>query len=237
MATLSNIATWFLVFLTYSCIGWVMEVIVSINMHRRPSNRGFLIGPLCPIYGFGALIMTFLLRHTDNIFEIFIVSVGAASILEYTTSYVMEKLFHVRWWDYSHEKFNLNGRICLKMLLAFGAMGVIVTRITNPILIGLFTSIDETGRIAIAATLFCLVLTDIIVTSWLIVGCRATANTLQRDATDEITANIREILMDQGKLRRRLANAFPNMTLQHKTSSKSGQPHRASSKTRPTHPK
>ena len=216
MLTLGEIETWFLIFLTYSCIGWFMEVVVSVQMHHRPSNRGFLIGPLCPIYGAGALVMTFLLRNTENIIEIFIVSIVAATVLEYGTSYVMEKLFRVRWWDYSHEKFNINGRVCLKMLLAFGIMGVIVTRITNPILLDFYNNINEIGRIAIATTLFSIVLTDIIVTSWLIIGCRATAGTLQADATDEITANIHEILMNQGKLRRRLAKAFPNMEIQQK---------------------
>lgn len=217
MLTLGEIATWFLIFLTYSCIGWFMEVIVSVQMQHRPSNRGFLIGPLCPIYGAGALVMTFLLRNTENIIEIFIVSIVAATVLEYSTSYVMEKLFRVRWWDYSHEKFNINGRVCLKMLLAFGIMGVIVTRITNPILLDFYNNINEIGRIAIAATLLGIVLTDIIITSWLIIGCRATAGTLQADATDEITANIHEILMNQGKLRRRLAKAFPNMEVQQKS--------------------
>lgn len=213
MSTASNIATWFLMFIIYSFAGWCIEVIVSIymNKNRKPSNRGFLIGPLCPIYGFGVLLMTLLLRNTRNILEVFIVATISSALLEYFTSYIMEKMFRVRWWDYTHEKYNLNGRICLKMLLAFGIMGVIVTQVTNPILLGFINGINEVGRIAIAATVFSLMLTDIIITVWLIVGCRATAGTIQADATDEITANIREILMGQGKLRRRLANAFPSM--------------------------
>ncbi len=218
MSTLGNIATWFLIFLTYSFVGWCMEVGVSIVMskNRKPSNRGFLIGPLCPIYGFGALLMTFFLRNTHNVAEVFIVATLSSAILEYGTSFVMEKLFRVRWWDYSHDKFNLNGRICLKMLLAFGIMGVIVTQVTNPILLDFFSSINEVGRIALAITFFSIMLTDIIVTTWLIVGCRATAGVLQADATAEISANIREILMDQGKLRRRLAKAFPDMEVKQK---------------------
>lgn len=218
MSTLGDIATWFLMFLTYSFVGWCMEVIVSIFMskNRRPSNRGFLIGPLCPIYGFGVLVMTFLLRNTHNVIEVFIVATLSSAILEYGTSFVMEKIFRVRWWDYSHEKFNLNGRICLKMLLAFGVMGVIVTQVTNPVLLDFFNSINEVGRIALAATFFSIMLTDIIVTTWLIVGCRATAGVLQADATAEISANIREILMGQGKLRRRLATAFPRMEVKQK---------------------
>lgn len=218
MSTANNIATWFLIFLTYSFLGWCMEVVVSIFMskNRKPSNRGFLIGPLCPIYGFGVLLMTFLLRDRHNIAEVFIVATLSSAILEYATSFVMEKLFRVRWWDYSNDKFNLNGRICLKMLLAFGVMGVIVTQVTNPMLLGFFNGINEIGRIALAATLFSVMLTDIIVTTWLIVGCRATAGVLQADATAEISANIREILMDQGKLRRRLATAFPKMEVKRK---------------------
>lgn len=220
MPTLGNIATWFLIFLTYSFAGWCMEVAVSIimNQNRKPSNRGFLIGPLCPIYGFGVLLMTFLLRNTHNVVEVFIVATLSSAVLEYATSFVMEKLFRVRWWDYSHEKFNLNGRICLKMLLAFGIMGVIVTQVTNPILLDFFNGINEIGRIALAATFFSIMLTDIIVTTWLIVGCRATAGVLQADATAEISANIREILMGQGKLRRRLATAFPDMAVKQQKS-------------------
>lgn len=221
MEVAGSLATWFLVFLTYSFAGWCMEVVVSIfmNKDRRPSNRGFLIGPLCPIYGFGVLIMTFLLRNTHNILEIFIVAIISSAILEYSTSCLMEKLFHVRWWDYTHEKFNLNGRVCLKMLCCFGIMGIIVTQFTNPILLDFFSGINEIGRIAIASVMLCVLLTDIIITSWLVVGCRATAGALQADATDEISANIRDILMNQGRLRRRLAKAFPSMEVQRKKTS------------------
>lgn len=221
MEIASSLATWFLIFLTYSFAGWCLEVVISVfmNKDRRPSNRGFLIGPLCPIYGFGVLIMTFLLHNTHDILEIFIVATISSAILEYATSYLMEKMFHVRWWDYTHEKFNLNGRVCLKMLVCFGVMGIVVAQVTNPILLDFFNGIDRIGRVAIAGVTLCILLTDIIITSWLIVGCRATAGALQADATDEVSANIRDILMDQGRLRRRLAKAFPNMEVQQKKTS------------------
>lgn len=218
MEVLGSVATWFLVFLVYSFVGWLMEVAISIfiSKNRKPSNRGFLIGPLCPIYGVGALIMTFLLRDTHNIVEVFVVAAVSSAILEYCTSFVMERLFRVRWWDYHHERFNLNGRVCLKMILVFGLMGVIVTQVTNPVLLEFINNINETVRVIIAAVLLVILLTDLAVTLWLIVGCRVTAGVLQTDATSEISANIRDILMGQGKLRRRLAKAFPSMEVKQK---------------------
>lgn len=215
--SIGTVATWFLLFLTYSFIGWAMEVIVSVHMHHKPSNRGFLIGPLCPIYGFGVLLVSLLLQGAENIIEIFVVATLASAVLEYTTSLVMEKIFRVRWWDYSKDPLNLNGRVCLKNLVYFGIMGVIVMRFTNPFFLSLYNNINETVRIIIAAILLALMLADIGVSLWLIIKCRVTAGTLQIDATDEITANIREVLMKQGKLNRRLAKAFPEMEVKKKT--------------------
>lgn len=92
----------FLWFLLYAFIGWVYEsVLVSVS-ERRWVNRGFLNGPLCPIYGCGAVLAIVLLHDFTNPIEIFLISSFGASILEYITSWGMEKLFRARWWDYSH---------------------------------------------------------------------------------------------------------------------------------------
>ena len=89
----------FLWFLLYAFIGWVYEsVLVSVS-ERRWVNRGFLNGPLCPIYGCGAVLAIVLLHDFTNPIEIFLISSFGASILEYITSWGMEKLFHARWWD------------------------------------------------------------------------------------------------------------------------------------------
>lgn len=215
--TLSNISTWFLVFLAYAVMGWVMEVIVTGIEHRKATNRGFLIGPVCPIYGFGALAMTLLLTHVDNVIEIFLVAVGASAVLEYLTSYIMEKLFHVRWWDYSNKPLNIHGRICAENLLGFGVLGVLVIKIINPLLFGLLGSISPAIRLVIAGTLLLVLLADIGLSLWLVIVCRVTVGTVQLDATDEITARVREILMNRGKLNRRLVKAFPEMKAKKKT--------------------
>ena len=122
----------FLWFLLYAFIGWVYEsVLVSVS-ERRWVNRGFLNGPLCPIYGCGAVLAIVLLHDFTNPIEIFLISSFGASILEYITSWGMEKLFHARWWDYSHYRFNIQGRICLLGAIVFGFGGVLIIDVVQP---------------------------------------------------------------------------------------------------------
>ncbi len=212
----ANLATWFLVFLTYAVVGWCMEVVVCCIEQRKAINRGFLIGPVCPIYGYGALIMTLLLQNVENIFVTFIVAFLAGAVIEYFTSYFMEKLFHVRWWDYSKRAFNIHGRICLANLIAFGVLGVIVVRVTNPVLFGMYNSWDVVPRIALAGTLFVIMIADYIITLILINKFRLTVGIAQRDATEELTERVMEILMGKGKLSRRLVKAFPDLEAKKK---------------------
>lgn len=117
----------FIYFVLYSIIGWICEVIFCSIPEKKFINRGFLNGPLCPIYGFGALIVIFFLTpFKDSIFLVFIFGLIFTSILEYFTSYAMEKLFHSKWWDYSNNRFNINGRVCLLNSILFGLMSVFV---------------------------------------------------------------------------------------------------------------
>ena len=118
----------FIAFWFFSILGWILEVIVCSISDKRLVNRGFLIGPYCPIYGFGSLIMLMISPYKDHLFVCFILALTLCSTLEYFASFLMEKLFKIRWWDYSHDAFNINGRICLRNALAFGALGVIFTR-------------------------------------------------------------------------------------------------------------
>ena len=107
-------------FFIYSFLGWVMESILETVRKKRFVNRGFLIGPYCPIYGAGVLLITILLaKYNDDIWITFLMSLLICGTLEYATSYIMEKIFKARWWDYSYRKFNINGRICLETLIPF----------------------------------------------------------------------------------------------------------------------
>lgn len=121
-------------FLLFSIAGWIMETILCSIEEKKFINRGFLKGPWCPIYGTGALVIIYTneilmtsLRFKDkNIVTIFLVAMISASILEYFTSWAMEKLFHMRWWDYTGRFLNINGRVCFTNAIAFGIMGLLV---------------------------------------------------------------------------------------------------------------
>ena len=130
---LLQIKLYFLLFIIYSILGWIMEVINAIFTLKRFVNRGFLIGPYCPIYGCGAVLITVLLgRFKSNPIIFFIMSILLCGTLEYLTSYIMEKFFNLRWWDYSEKKFNIDGRVCLETLLPFGILGIVIMYISNP---------------------------------------------------------------------------------------------------------
>ncbi|ALE10329.1 putative ABC transporter permease [Bifidobacterium longum subsp. infantis] len=129
---ITTLEHYFLWFLFYSFVGWMYEsILVSCQQHRLV-NRGFLNGPLCPIYGTGAILGVAILGNVRNPIIIFLISMVGATILEYTTSWVMERLFHARWWDYSNFRFNLQGRVCLLGALIFGLGGVGVVLGSQP---------------------------------------------------------------------------------------------------------
>ncbi len=209
-AFLSTCATWILIFLIYSFVGWLFEVVVGIVLRHKITNRGFMIGPFCPIYGFGALIISLLLGHIQNIAVIFCVAVIGATILEYTTSYFMEKTFRARWWDYSHEFCNLNGRVCLKASLMFGLLGTFVVCIANPLLTHSIECIDPVVRVALAALLLGFMIADYLVSLWLMINFRLTVGLVSRDGTEEISERVHEIIWGKGPLERRIAKAFPD---------------------------
>ena len=123
----------FYYFLLYSFIGWCWEVFYVYLRTGKVVNRGFLSGPFCPIYGFGASAVYIVLDPVaNNNFAIFFGGMILATVLEYFTGTIMENLFHAKWWDYSDIKFNLKGRICLPVSIGWGFFSVIMMRIMHP---------------------------------------------------------------------------------------------------------
>ena len=120
-------------FFIYACMGWCLEVIFCGLNNGHFINRGFLNGPVCPIYGVGGvLIVSLLTPISGNVFMLFAGAVIVTSAIEYITGYLLEKLYNARWWDYSKEPFNIKGYICLKFSLAWGVVGVILMRGIHP---------------------------------------------------------------------------------------------------------
>ena len=124
----------FLQFIVYSFIGYSAEVIYCSIRQKRLVNRGFLFGPICPIYGIGAvLVLQGLTEFKSNPIIIFFLSMLITSTLEYFTSYIFEKIFNNKWWDYSYRPDNINGRICLSNSIYFGLGSVITIYFVDPI--------------------------------------------------------------------------------------------------------
>ncbi len=129
---MNSVENFFLWFLFYSVVGWAWETILCSVRERRFVNRGFLNGPYCPIYGWGACLDVLVLGSLKQWWLIFILSVILTGVLEYATSFAMEKLFHARWWDYSNRKFNINGRVCLLGMFVFGVFSVLLLLFLHP---------------------------------------------------------------------------------------------------------
>lgn len=120
-------------FFIYAFLGWCTEVCYVTLLKGEFVNRGFLNGPLCPIYGFGAvLVLSLLLPLRESKLLLFLCGTLLTSALEWLTGFLLEKLFHQRWWDYSDEPFNLGGYVCLRFSLGWGAACLFVVYLLHP---------------------------------------------------------------------------------------------------------
>lgn len=157
-----EILTNFLYFAIYSFIGWIVESLYCSIRDKKMTNRGFLNGPFIPIYGFGALGAVLIFYGRDYVLiGLFTTSILLAAVLEYITSYLMEKIFNARWWDYSEDPFNINGRICLPALLAFGILSVITVRFLHPGVETVITGFSDSTILFTAGALFAIILIDL----------------------------------------------------------------------------
>jgi len=149
----------FLLLMVYSVLGWCGEMVYcSIGQRRLCEKRGFLNGPICPIYGHGALVVLFCLDGgCANPALTFLWGAVLTSIVEYITSFAMEKLFHMRWWDYSRYKFHINGRVCLLNSTLFGLASVFLCHFANPPVAGWLAHLFASGAAAPLAVVLAVV--------------------------------------------------------------------------------
>ena len=203
---------YFILFIIYSFMGWLMEVIVQLVEKHRFVNRGFLVGPYCPIYGWGCISMIILLtKYMNNYIVFFIMAILICSVLEYFTSFFMEKIFRARWWDYSDKKFNINGRICMETMIPFGILGTIILYFVNPFFVGILNKIPIKTLNTISIIIFFIFLADNIISFDVILKFKSTMKTVEADGTFEITKRVKEVLLSRNWLYRRLIKAFPNI--------------------------
>ena len=170
---MKTIETWFLWLMIYSMIGWIYESTICSIGHRKLINRGFLNGPYCPIYGTGAVLVLLVLGKIQNPVALFFAGAVVTCSLEYFTSWLMEKLFHARWWDYSKRKFNIGGRVCLIGAVVFGAFSVVLIKFLHPLIKGLTDRLTDTALAWVSALLFLGIVSDFVVTVKGLLGTHA----------------------------------------------------------------
>ena len=223
---------WLWVFLACSFLGWLMESVRFSIEERHWVNRGFLTGPLCPIYGFGSVLILALFGLFDHSWLlVLIIGIVLTTLLEYLTSWIMEFIFHARWWDYSTLPFNLHGRITLFHSLFWGALCLALVYGLNPLLTGILAAIPLTFRIWAGAIVAVMILVDLAFTVAGMLDLNRQLSKLQdkiqliRLKNTELGENMkkrlamlsqhfRELRQQAGTLnnvQRRLLRAFPNL--------------------------
>lgn len=200
-----DIEMYIFIFFIYSFVGWCMESIGGIfnPKVKKFINRGFMIGPYCPVYGIGIVLVNLLLKkYSNDIPALFFLAILICGTLEYFTGYIMEKLFNARWWDYSKKKFNINGRICLDTLLPFGIVATIIICKINPFLFSIFENIPSTIFHVVSIVLILLFMIDFIISFNIILSLKGEIknkkdNTEQivglvKDKTDELSEKVKD---------------------------------------------
>lgn len=208
------VCRYFLYFIIYSFIGWLLEVTCKSIEYKRFVNRGFLIGPICPIYGYGVLFIILLIGdNTNDILSVFLKSILICSVLEYFTSYFMEKLFKVRWWDYSKRKFNINGRICLETMIPFGLLGTLVVYVIHPLIVSFVNLFSSKVIIMIASFLFAVYIIDNILSFNVMNKIKKEVRKHSGDSTEIIKNKVMEWLEANSILYRHLKKAYPKFKI------------------------
>lgn len=177
-----------LYFFVYGFLGWCTEVIFAAFKQHRFVNRGFLNGPICPIYGVGVtLVIACLEAFQSNLLLLYISSVILVTVLEGVTGWAMDKLFHNKWWDYSKLPFNIGGYVCLLFSLIWGVACIFIVYFVHPLIHQVLSLIPHTAGIALIAILGIALLSDIIVTTSAIVKFNQYLERLKH-ITDELHA-------------------------------------------------
>lgn len=208
---IEEIKLYILIFFIYAMAGWIMESTMISVQNKKFVNRGFLVGPICPIYGYGVVLVTILLkRYQDDIIATFVMSTIICGLLEYFTSFFMEKIFNARWWDYSQKKYNINGRVCLDNLVLFGLASCFIVYISNPFIISIINKIPSIIQTVTIIVLLVIHFIDNVVSYKIILNLKQVSNEV-KDNTIEISEKVRKIIHSKSIFHRRLVNAFPRI--------------------------
>ena len=187
-----------LYFTIFSVVGYVWEILFCAICYKKVRDRGFLFGPYCPVYGFGGLLIMLIGNFTrENPLLTFVTIIAVCSTLEYTTSFILEKLFNIKWWDYSDiEKVNLNGRIGLLSSLSFGFVGCGFIYFIQPTMDGFINSLPAPLTITLGFTLLGVFILDTIFSTYAAEKASSMDNDIkgQKDQTAKAKKNQRKAI-------------------------------------------
>ena len=204
-----------LIFFSYSLLGWCIEVTLKYIQFHRFINRGFLTGPICPVYGSGAALITLIVgslsRLESGYGTTFVMSFIICGTLEYLTSFFMEKRFHARWWDYSQKPMNLHGRVWIGNLVLFGLGGVAIIHIINPVLYRAFASISITTKEIVTGIFLAVFVADYILSHFVLKMVKVGVENSEADDTEAIRKEIYLLLSDKSVFHKRFADAYPDV--------------------------
>ena len=204
-----------LLFFSYAFIGWCIEVTLKYFQFHRFINRGFLTGPWLPIYGSGAALITVVIKGLAplefSVGTTFAVSFLLCGLLEYLTSYILEKRFHARWWDYSQKPMNLHGRVWIGNLILFGLGGVVIVDLINPLLLRLSEHMSLPLREIMAVSLSAVFVADYVMSHFVLKLVKTSVELSEADDTESISKEVRLLLSDRSVFHRRFAEAYPEV--------------------------
>lgn len=180
-------------FIVYSFLGWIMESIFRSFCEKKIINTGFLIGPMCPIYGIGSIIMITCMGWLQgSVVELFIISVVILTFWEYIVGVLLEKVFQTKYWDYSEHKFNFQGRICLTNSILWGCLGVGFINIIHPFVWGVISGFDQNVFAWIIYGTTALVIIDTIISVIKVKNIKVDLKKVE-DISEEIKEKLNEI--------------------------------------------
>lgn len=215
-------------FLIFSFLGWCSEVCFAAYKHGKFVNRGFLNGPVCPIYGFGVAGVWFITGLISNDAVLVLTCFLLPSVLELVTGFVLEKAFHNKWWDYSKERWNVGGYICAKFSLIWGLVCIAAVKIIFPLIDSLISVLPKTATIVVVCVLLAVMLVDFIGTIFVVVKMNTRLKAIDalnekiHSASDKIGQGVADgalaLIKAKDKLKsdvsvftKRLISAFPEM--------------------------
>ena len=198
--TAENLMNLMLLFFAYAFLGWCIEVTLKYFQFHRFINRGFLTGPWLPIYGSGAALITIAVNGLapleSSVGTTFVVSFILCGIVEYMTSFVLEKRFHARWWDYSQKPMNLHGRVWIGNLILFGLGGVLIVKLFNPLLFRLSGHMSFGLREILAIVLSCIFAADYGISHFVLKLVKTGVENSEADDTEAINKEVHLLLHD-----------------------------------------